>query len=220
MKSLALVIAILLSLCPKALAQAVEEKKHNHDTYMEASILHAEGKLEGAKHNINCLAIDLETYFNGSHAGLSGWSVGYRKDDLRYSDFGHALNFKLFRTIPLVAFDLKASVGVELGVPSLKFEKTHFAYDKKGKLVTYRNVFLERNLDIPWVGTKNDGAIYPFFEVGAVKRHKFFLTQVGVRGNVLKFGVDKYDLANGYYEPSGRRIIVPYGFVGVGISLR
>ena len=49
MRSLILIGVIFLSLCPKVFAQEDKQKKHNHDTYLEGSILHAEGELEGSK---------------------------------------------------------------------------------------------------------------------------------------------------------------------------
>ena len=116
--------------------------------------------------------------------------------------------------------DFKASAGVEWGVPNLQFEKTQFVYDGDGKVLRYKHVSLERNTNIPRVATETGGMIYPFFEAGLVKRYKFILTQVGVRGNILKFRVDKYDLVSESYEPSQRTIVVPSVFVGIGISLK
>src|SRR3990167_4439601 len=106
MRYLVLVGLFFFSLCSGALAQENENKKHGYKTYLEGSVFHAEGDIEGFRYNINGLAVDIETYFNGSHIGLSGWSIGYRKDDLRYSDTGQLFNFKVFRITPLKILDL------------------------------------------------------------------------------------------------------------------
>src|SRR3989338_7745855 len=86
-----------------------EEKKkpdHNHQMYLKAGLDHVGTSIEGFDIVVNGLNIELETYFNKNHLGLSGWSVGYRKDDVRQIDFGHFFNLGVFRemAVPMVGF--------------------------------------------------------------------------------------------------------------------
>lgn len=198
-----------------ALAQT--DKKHIHETYIESGFSHIQGDVEEFEYNISGLTVDVETFFNGSHIGLSGWSIGYRKDDLRYAEFGHMLNGKVFRTFNVKIFEFKAAGGVEWGMPTNRFDKTKFLY-KKGEAISYKHIHLDRNSNIPGVGVSQDGSIYSFFELGAAKRYKSWIFQGGIKGSMMNFGIEEFELP---YNVNVRkkRVIVPYGFVSVGIAV-
>jgi hypothetical protein len=199
-----------------------ESKKpdHDHQTYLKGGLVHTESEMEGFNIVVNGPSVDLETYFNKHHAGLSGWFIGYRKDDLRYSDFGHVLNAGVFSTVGTPAVELKFAGGVEWGVTSLAYNRTRFNYDSD-RLVSYEHFFLQKNTDIPALGPSHDSVMYPFVEAGILKRWEWFLVEAGIRGNIQKFGFDRYDLDGDEvsFYPINRTRIVPSFFIKLGFAL-
>jgi len=193
------------------LSEKGEAKKpnHSHQTYLKGGWSHIGTEIEGFDIVVNGLSVDLETYFNSvlagkggaveNHFGLSGWFLGYRKDDLTFFDFGHVLNIGVFRTvnIPVSAKIpvpvLKIGGGLEWGTISSNFSKTHLSYEN-GELTSYEHIFPYRNIDIPGSGPSYDSDLYPFVEAGILKRWNRFLVEAGLRGNIQRFGFDKYVL--------------------------
>lgn len=218
-----LTAVILLALLPaNVLAQSEnqEKTKDSHGTYIKAGLTHWEGRLWNFYYNLNGVNIDLETYFNSNHAQISGWSVGYRKDDLRYTDSGHMLNLRIFRTFNVKFADFKAGAGAEWGMPSLAFDKTRFENTRSGPL-RYRHVYPVRNSNVPYVGTTKDGIFYPFLDVSLLKRKGIFLVEGGARVNLIRYGNDGYTVRNDIIEFDLRQKTLPTTmmFINFGIKL-
>ena len=202
-----------------------EEKKktdkkpdHRHQMFLKFGFVHTGSEIESFRIVVNGISVDLETYFNKNHAGFSGWFVGYRKDDTRFADFGHFINFGMFRVIGIPAMDLKISGGLEWGSPSLDFSKTRFSY-RNGVLESYENLFLKKNFGVPKTEPSGDAVLYPFAEASILKRWRYILVETGVRGNIQSFGFDRYELAGDSLEFSSRdkTVIVPAVFIKFGL---
>lgn len=202
-------------------AEAQEHSDHRHQEYIKVGLVHVEAEVESFNVVINGLSVDIETYFNKKHIGLSGWSFGYRKDDIKYTEAGHTFNFNLFRTTDIFVVDLKLGGGVEFGVVSKNFDQTRFGYENE-VLVFYDHLFLKRNLNIPNTGPSHDAVIYPFVEASLVKRGSWYLLETGLRGNRHQFEFDEYHFDTGGFEFKSRQItrIAPSIFVKFGIRLQ
>ena len=210
------------------------DHKHKRGTYLKIGLAHWQedifghnsltkwkGNLFGSDYNLTSMDIEIETYFDSTHLQLSGWSIGYRKDDLRLTDSGHILSGKIFRNFNLKVFELKPSFGIEWGMPSLNFDKTKFNYGEDGSTVSYEHTYPHRNFDLPVLGIIKNGVSYPFTELSLVQRPGPFLIEGGMRLNFIKFGVDDYEITNDKitYNFSSRRVITPYLFVNIGIKM-
>lgn len=220
-----LLIVFILALPSSLFAQNKEKKeqakpKDNHDTYIKAGFNHWKGKVWNFGYNFNGVNVDIETYFNTTHLQLSGWSIGYRKDDLRYSDSGHVLNFKVFRTFDLKVVDAKISGGGEWGMPAFLLDMTRFE-NNRGDLIRYRHVYPVRNSNVPYIGTMHDGVSYPFGDASLLKRKSIFLIEGGVRGSWIRYGNDGYSIKNDiptyyFYE---KRVPLITLFVNIGLKI-
>ncbi len=166
------------------------------------------------------IGLEIETYFDKNHLQLSGWSLGYRKDDIRYAELGHMFSGKAFRTFGLKGLELKSAAGIEWGMPSLSFDKTNFSYAEDGT-VSYKHIYPYRNSNIPFAGTTKDGAIYPFMEFSAQRRTRAFLVEGGMRVNIIRFGFDDYSIKNDIitYNLRDKRTLVPYLFINFGLKM-
>lgn len=223
-----LILALLLILPSGVFAQQVEENKseekpepkHNHDTYVKMGFNHWEGKVWDFNYNLNGVNFDIETYFNTTHLQLSGWSIGYRKDDLRYSDSGHLLNFKVFRTFDLKVVDAKIGGGGEWGMSAFVLDQTRFE-NTGDDSIRYRHVYPVRNSDAPYIGTMHDGVLYPIGEVSLLKRKSIFLIEGGIRESFMRFGNDGYTVRNDIstYSFQRKRLPLMTVFVNVGIKI-
>ncbi len=196
-----------------------QENKETSNTYIKLGFVHSSGSIEWADYVINGMSVEVETYFKNNRLGLSGWCIGYRKDEIRYAEFGHLLNVDTFRTKSIRVADIKFGGGVEWGMPSDGFSRTKFNTRTDPNL-SYSHVFLSKNSNIPKTGTKNDGALYPFARVSLVRRSKVFILEVGTRVNIMKFGIDEYNISNDrlMVTSRNRRIAVPTVFVSVGLG--
>jgi hypothetical protein len=196
-----------------------QENKETSNTYIKLGFVHSQGSIEWAEYVINGFSIEVETYFKNDHLGLSGWSIGYRKDNLQYAEFGHLLSVDAFRTRSIKIADVKFGGGIEWGMPSDGFSHTRFN-NRTDSNLSYDHVFLDKNSNIPKIGTKNDGALYPFARVSLVRRSKVFILEVGTRVNIMKFGIDEYNVSNDrlMVTSRNRRMAVPTVFISVGLG--
>jgi hypothetical protein len=188
--------------------------------FSEGSLTQWNVDLFGAKYNLTSVNVEVEKYFAGAFM-VSGFSVGYRKDALRYSDSGHMVSAKLFRDADFRVAALKAGGGVEWGLPSLNFDQTEFELAGDGT-TRYRHTYPGRNAYVPFVGTKTDGALYPFVELSVAQRPGGLLLEAGMRANIIRFHFDDYEVspADEVTHAFGqRRVLVPYLFVNVGLRL-
>ena len=217
MKTIRVLLAgLILIFSTNVYAQESEEASN---TYVKLGLVHSQGKIEWADYVINGLSVEVETYFKNNHLGLSGWSLGYRKDDLRYSEFGHLLNVDTFRTKSIKVADIKFGGGVEWGMPSNGFSRTRFN-SGTGSDISYNHVFLNMNSNIPRVGTKNDGALYPFLKFSLVKRSRSFILEAGTRVNIMKFGIDEYGVFDNKLTvvKKDKRMAIPSIFLSIGFN--
>jgi len=221
-KNIAVILSLLTFLATLSVEAQTNKNKpdHDHQTYLKAGLVHTDSEIKDFNIIINGLSLDLETHFNKDHIGLSGWFIGYRKDNIRYIDFGQLLNLGTFRTINTPAIGLKFSGGVEWGIISPNFSRTRFNYEND-RLVSYEHLFLQKNTDIPNFGPSHDSALYPFVELSFMKRWEQFLVEAGVRGNIQKFGFDKYRLYGDDIEFVASDItrVIPMFFIKIGVAL-
>ena len=185
------------------------------------SLTRWEGNLFGSDFDLTSAALEIETYFDRTHLQLSGWSVGYRKDVLRLRDSGHMVHAGLFRSFDLTVFEVRTSGGVEWGVPSLNFDTTVFD-DRDDGTVRYNHVFPVKNANVPFVGTREDGAVYPFVELSVVQRPGRFLIEGGMRMNIVGFRFDDFEvdpMDEITYAFIEKRVVMPYLFVNLGFRM-
>ena len=216
--------------CDKTTKKQVVGRKHGTyfklelvrwqgDIFGKNSITRWEGNLFGSDYNLTSVGGEVETYFNRTHLQLSGWSAGYRKDDLRYNA-GHMFSGTVFRSFNLKIFEIKPSVGMEWGMPATSFDKTKFDYGKSG-VVHYRRTYPVKNSNVPFVGTRKDGAIYPFVGLSILQRPGPILFETGMRINIINFGIDEYNIVSDHitYDFKNKKILVPYLFISIGVKM-
>jgi hypothetical protein len=191
------------------------------DIFRKGSLTQWDVDLFGTDYNLTSVSVEVESYFGGTPLQLSGFAIGYRKDTIRRIDSGHMFSGKLFRDFDLKVFALKAGGGIEWGVPSLNFDQTEFDFLADGT-VRYRRTYPNRNIDVPYVGTTKDGAMYPFVELSLVQRPWVFLIETGMRIGIVKFNFDDYEVS-----PSGqvtqafgdKNVLVPLLFANIGLRM-
>jgi hypothetical protein len=209
------------------------ERGRKTGTYLNTGLAHWQGNifsegaltqwdvdLFGAGYNLTSINVEVESYFGDTFLQLSGFSIGYRKDVIRRADSGHMFSAAVFRDVDLKLFAVKAGGGMEWGMPSLNFDRTEFAVAADGT-VRYRHTHPDRNADVPLIGTTTDGALYPFVELSVVQRPWIFLTEAGVRINIIGFNFDDYEVSADQVTHSFQRerVLVPYLFVNFGVRL-
>lgn len=160
-----------------------------------------QGNVFDSDYGLFSLNIEFEKYFKKNHFLLSGWSIGYREDDVVF-------NAKTFKIFELKLFELKTGVGIEIGQTSLNFDKAIFNYGENDS-ITYRHIY-------------EDGSFYPFSELSILKRQKMFLIEGGIRINIIQFGVDDYEIVNDKikYDFNNKPMVAPYLFINIGIKIK
>jgi hypothetical protein len=230
-RSLALIFCLLLP--ARLVAQPVQadpDGAPKSGTYLKAGFAHWQGDLDsrgslsdwsvdlfGVDYNLTSVNVAIDHYFGSA----GGFSVGYRKDALGYLDAGHMFSASLFGSADLKVVALKIGGGLEWGMPSLNFDVTELETTRDGT-VRYRHTYPERNADVPFVGTKTDGALYPFIELSAGQRSSVFLLEAGVRINIIGFHFDDYEVSardEVRYAFARKRMLIPYLFANFGIRL-
>jgi hypothetical protein len=216
-------------------AQSVEVESDGagkSGTYLKVGLAHWQGDLErkgslvaddwsvdlfGVGYNLSSVSVALEHYFNSA----VGMSVGYRKDALGYTNAGHMFNAGLFGNADLTVFALKIGGGLEWGMPALNFDVTELEPRGDG-IVRYRHTYPVRNTDVPFVGTKSDGALYPFMEFSATQRPSVFLIEFGMRINIMGFHFDDYEINardEVRYAFARKRTLIPFLFANFGFRM-
>lgn len=215
-----LLVGLILTFSANSTSLYAQEKKAASNMYVKLGLVHSQGKIEWADYVLNSLSIEVETYFKNNHLGLSGWSLGYRKEDFQHSEFGHLLSADAFRTKSIRVADIKFGGGVEWGMPSNGFSRTKFN-SLTDSDISYSHVFLNRNSNIPGIGTKHDGVLYPHMKFSLVKRSKRFILEAGMGVNIMKFGFDEYNVSNDKLTVvvRDRRMAIPSVFLGIGLGI-
>lgn len=188
------------------------------DIFSESSLTQWNVDLFGAEYELTSVNVEIEAYL-GNGLIVPGFSLGYRKDDIRSREAGHMVSAALFAGIDVKLLMIKIGGGAEWGVPAMTFDQTEFDYAADGT-VRYRHTYPSRNSDVP-VGARSNGALYPFAVVSAVARPGPFLFEVGMRVNLIDFRFDDYEVRpGGQVTPAfaERRVKMPLLFANVGIK--
>jgi hypothetical protein len=188
------------------------------DIFSESSLTQWNVDLFGAEYALTSVNVEIDAYL-GKGLIVPGFTLGYRKDDIRTRHAGHMLSAALFAGIDLKLLMIKAGGGAEWGVPAMTFDQTEFAYDADGT-VRYRHTYPSRNAQVP-VGVRSSGALYPFVVVSAVARPGPFLFEVGMRVNQIEFRFDDFEVRPGDQVTRAfaqRRVRMPLLFANVGIK--
>ncbi len=210
------------------------ESGRKSGTYLQTGIAQGQGGLSdhtglarwdvalfGTDYDLVSAKLEVESYFGDTLLQLSGFSLGYRKDGLLRAEPGHLLSGSVFRDLDLRLFALKLGVGLEWGMPSLNFDRTEFRSDTDGT-VRYLHTYIERNTDVPFVGTATDGVVYPFIEVSIVQRPSIWVFETGMRIGITRFNFDDFEISptgQFLHESRQKRVFVPYLFADIGIRL-
>lgn len=210
MKNLSYALAFLLLSCADVSAQ---ENNDNSFYVLNFSFYHSEGMLEGENYSFNHLGLDLEKNWSKNKFGLSGLSVGYRKEEINRKHFGHFLNFGTFRRIGVSrGFYVKPAIKIEWGLPSDRLDHTVFHEDG-----SYTYAYLLRNSNLP--EEINRGFFFwPVLDVRAGKTFSIFIFEAGIRGGYSEVGVEKYYPSERDFEISKRWIIIPSAVATVGVK--
>ena len=190
------------------------------DIFSESALTDWDVDVFGAGYNLTSVNIEVESYFRGAFV-VSGFSLGYRKDDLSSENSGHMVSGMLFRDFDLKVLALKVGGGVEWGVPAMTFDQTQFDYAPDGT-IRYRHTYPGRNSRVPVEGVKANGTSYPFAGLSAVTRPGPLLLEFGMRINWIKFHFDDYEVRPGdevtrVFDEHNE--VVPYLFANIGLRL-
>ena len=191
------------------------------DIFSKNSLTNWDVDLFGTNFELRSVKLSVESYFRDTLMQLSGFSVGYRKDNLHRSESGHMMSLGLFRDIDVKVFAVKTSAGVEWGMPSFSFDQTVLRSGREG-VVRYHHAYIYRNADIPFVGTSTDGVVYPFIEVSVLQRPWGLLFETGMRVGFPRFNLDDYEVSPRDlvgYALNRKRVIVPYVFAQFGVRV-
>ena len=189
-------------------------------TYFKVNVIYGDLNIYGFDYYFNDLALEIENHWAKRHGGLSGFSVGYRKEDLSSSEYGHFINGKFFWKAEKRGFYFKPGIGAEWGKPSHRFEQTKFNYSGT-ELVSYQRIYLNRNAWMP-VGVKGTGTLNPFFELGVGQKTGPFIFEGGARIGYGKFVVNTFQFQNGdlvSQELRGGHNFVLTLYLGIGLRL-
>ncbi|KKT82021.1 MAG: hypothetical protein A3B99_02195 [Candidatus Yanofskybacteria bacterium RIFCSPHIGHO2_02_FULL_44_12b] len=215
---------LCLAIAPGILfAQEKEPEKKDagkDGSYIKLSFSQKNRTIAGLGYDMAGLEISFEKYLKNNCLGLSGWSIGLRKDEFIYLESGYLLNLRVFRNQKAGPVDAKLGIGAEWGAPPLTFDRTRFEF-RDHELVSYKHVHIIRNSKIPRIGTVRDGVLYGFIEGAISKRKGPFLLEAGVRGNAIRFGIDVFHLKDDRltHTSTDKLLIVPAYFVSLGVKL-
>lgn len=229
MRKIVLVFVALLLVSGPAFAQSVKDNKEKQSkksvkiksgTYLKMELIHGDFGLYDFDYYFNDLDLEIENHWTKRHVGLSGFSVGYRKEDFSSAEYGHFINGQVFWKAEKRGFYFKPGVGVEWGKPSYRFEQTKFNYSGS-ELISYRRIYRERNAWMP-IGVKDTGMLNPFFDFSIGQKAGPFIFEGGARIGYGKFVINTFQFQSGNLtsqELSERHNFVPALYMGVGVKL-
>ena len=191
------------------------------DVFSRSSLTEWDVSLFGTDYDLVGAKVEIERYLSRTFLQMSGVSVAYRKDGVRRAEWGHLISAQVFRDLEVRGISLKLGGGFEWGMPSIKFDQTKFAFAADGA-VQYRHTYMDRNADVPFVGTMSDGALYPVVEVSVVHRPWWLLFETGMRVGLVRFNFDDFAISSTNVltqATSQRRVVVPYLFADIGLKI-
>jgi hypothetical protein len=190
------------------------------DIFSESSLTRWNGDPFGADYALTSVGVEVETYLPWASFPISGFAIAYRKDAVPSFESGHMLSGTLFHDVDLRVLAVKAGGGAEWGIPTLNFDREEFDVAADGT-VRYHHTYLHRNSTVP-VGTRPNGALYPFLAVSLINRPGPLLLELGMRVSFIRFRFDEYEVraADQVIRAFGeRRVGVPYLFGNVGLRV-
>jgi hypothetical protein len=190
------------------------------DIFSESSLTRWSGDPFGADYALTSLGVEVDTYLPWASFPISGFAVAYRRDAIPSFESGHMLSGTLFHDFDLKALAVKAGGGAEWGIPSLNFDQEEFEVAADGT-VRYHHTYLHRNSTVP-VGSRSNGALYPFVALSVLHRPGPLLLEVGMRVSFIRFHFDDYEVRPGDQVTrtfDEKQIEVPYLFANIGLRL-
>lgn len=201
--------------CVDVSAQEQENENNNSFYAFNFSLYHSEGVLKGENYSFNHLGLDLEKNWDGNKLGLSGWSFGYRKEELDKKYFGHFINFGVFSRIGVVAgFYVKPGIKLEWGLLSDRLD--HAVFHEDG---SYTYIYLLRNSSIP--SEINRGFfLWPVLDIKVGRTVSIFVFEAGLRGGYPEVVVEKYYISENdfRFEIDKNRVLIPSAVATVGLK--
>lgn len=194
---------------------SAQENKDKAFHVLNFGFYHSEGTLKGEHYSFNHLGLDLEKNWDRNKIGLSGWSLGYRKEELNKKHFGHFVNFGVFRRFDVWSgFYVKPGLKLEWGLPSDRLDHTMFREDG-----SYTYVYLLRNSNLP--REINRGFFFwPVVDIKVGRTVSKFVFEAGLRGGYSEVVVEKYRFPKEdfQFEIDKNRVVIPSAVVTVGIK--
>lgn len=209
-----LMTALLISVFVSTSAFAQEKKG---GVFLKVDFMKSEGAVQNVSHNADSVSVEIESNFAKDKLFLSGWALGYRKEDIHFVDAGHYFSLRTFHNFDLHFTNMQLGIGEEWGYPSLTSEKTISGIDANHP-EAFSHVFLIRNSSVPALGADHDGTLYPFVTMTLSKKVGIFKLEGGLRMDIRKFGVDTYG-PGGQFSLSDKWTVSPSVLVGFGLRM-
>lgn len=190
------------------------------DIFGERSLTRWSGEPFGADYALTSLGVEFETFLPWTSFPISGFGFAYRKDAIPSIESGHMLSATLFYDFDLKPLAVKVGGGGEWGIPSVNFDEEEFD-DAPDGTVRYRHTYLYRNSTVP-VGSRPNGALYPFLALSVVNRPGRLLLEFGMRVSFIEFHFDDYEVRPGDEVMRAfdeKRVRVPYLFANLGLRV-
>ncbi len=224
MKNLCIAITAVILILPKnVFSQEDVLRKNVNDSgglYLKFGPAFEKSGVSDFDFKFPSLNIEIENYFDTPHMKISGWSVGYSKSDIAYIDSGQILRFKVFRSFKFKNLEIKANGGTIWGLASSSFDKTNFR-EGSDNYLSYEHTYAVRNSTIPFIGMPHNAVLYPSAGIGIAKRTSKFIFETGITDDMMKIGLDKYEIKNDTIEYShiGKWLHSPSFFLNFGLKM-
>jgi hypothetical protein len=192
-----------------------EENKGRNSFLLSANYT-AGSVMEGTSFRIIGATMEYEDQWSKNLLGVSGYAVGFRKDDLPVDGAGYALTARLFHAAPLARrTSVLFGAGAEWIIPSNSYSVAKYSYDADGELESWQRTFVRTNSWAPH-GTRRNSRWNPVVDVRLQQRWKGFQFFGGTQVRPMIFGTDTYTARNNSFRLSEERRLVFTYFAGFG----
>ncbi len=209
-----LILVSLISIFVSAGASAQEKKG---GAFFKLDFMKSIGAVEKVSRNADSILFEFESDFSKDRFFLSGWAVGYRKEDIHFINAGHYLSVRTFHNFNLRFSEMQLGAGEEWGYPSLTSQKTVSGIDPAHP-EAFRHIFPIRNSNMPFIGPDHDGTLYPFLTMTLSRKMGSLKLEGGVRMDFRKFGIDTYG-PNGQFSSKDKWAVSPSAIFGIGLRM-